>query len=305
MKKYHYTYEIVYTSGLRYIGSRTSKKPPEDDTNYCGSGKYCPNKSKIVSKIILGIFNTRKEALAHEIYLHKINDIARNPRYYNRARQTSTGFTTEGQQNIEIIKMLAEINRGRKMSDEMKERLRQSKLGIPRPEYVKEKLRKANLGKKHSEDSKRKQRQTFIENGLLILGDDGKYHLSDTQKKKLSESLKGRVLAEEHKKKISMSHIGIRPSEETRKKISMAHRGKKRAPASEERKQNISEALKGKSTKYTEPVLWINIDTNEKIFDTPAGIAKRLNLNSSDFCAVMNGKQKTTRKWKLHSTGSD
>lgn len=35
-----YVYHIHHTSGLSYVGSRTSKLPPERDTSYWGSGIY-------------------------------------------------------------------------------------------------------------------------------------------------------------------------------------------------------------------------------------------------------------------------
>ena len=57
--------------------------------------------------------------------------------------------------------------------------------------------------------------------------------MTDEQKKKLSESLKGKKtwnkgipMTDEQKKKISDSHKGKTPSEETRRKISDSHKGK-------------------------------------------------------------------------------
>lgn len=74
------------------------------------------------------------------------------------------------------------------------------------------------------------------------------YHHSDETKRKLSESLKGRHLSEEHRRKISEkmseSQKGRKMSEETKRKISEKMRGK---PRSLETRRKISEALKGKS----------------------------------------------------------
>ena len=36
----HYTYLITYTTGKKYIGVRSCKCLPEEDTNYIGSSKY-------------------------------------------------------------------------------------------------------------------------------------------------------------------------------------------------------------------------------------------------------------------------
>ncbi len=95
---YHYTYLIQHKKEpSRYIGVRTSKVPPTEDTDYWGSSKHIPKDVREThSKIILKIHTTRKEAVAHEIYLHNLNDVAINPIYYNKAKQTSVGFDTTG-----------------------------------------------------------------------------------------------------------------------------------------------------------------------------------------------------------------
>jgi very-short-patch-repair endonuclease len=65
------------------------------------------------------------------------------------------------------------------------------------------------------------------------------YHHTDEYKKKMSETLKGRIFSEEWKRKISEANKGRIPksvSEETRRKLSLIGRGKKR---SEETKQRI------------------------------------------------------------------
>lgn len=54
------------------------------------------------------------------------------------------------------------------------------------------------------------------ENGMF-----GKHHTEET-KKKISESLKGRIITEEHREKIRQAELGKEVSEETKKKISKA-----------------------------------------------------------------------------------
>lgn len=95
---YHYTYLIQHKKEpFRYIGVRTSKVHPTEDTDYWGSSKHIPkNVRETHSKIILKIHDTREQAVAHEIHLHNLNDVAINPIYYNRAKQTSVGFDTAG-----------------------------------------------------------------------------------------------------------------------------------------------------------------------------------------------------------------
>lgn len=111
---HHYTYKIHYSTGKYYIGVRTSKCKPEDDTKYLGSSKYTPN-DLVIKKEILAEFSTRAEAIAHEVELHKFYDIAKNPNFYNRAKQTSKKFDVTGiKQTKEHSEKIANSLRGRK-----------------------------------------------------------------------------------------------------------------------------------------------------------------------------------------------
>lgn len=93
--KYHYTYMLY--GEKKYIGVRSSIVPPEQDTSYWGSSKHLPkNIREINTKLILAEFPTRKEAVEHEIQLHNFYEVGSNDMYYNRAKQTSTGFDTGG-----------------------------------------------------------------------------------------------------------------------------------------------------------------------------------------------------------------
>lgn len=95
---YHYTYLIQHKKeAKRYIGVRTCTCLPSEDKNYWGSSKYLPQDVKHTHvKIILKIHSSRKEAITHEIALHKLNDVVSSKEYYNRACQTSVGFDTTG-----------------------------------------------------------------------------------------------------------------------------------------------------------------------------------------------------------------
>ena len=94
-----YTYYSFETDkgmdGLGYIGSRAcpKTKTPESD-NYYGSPKVCKTilNNPFKAKIILGVFNTREEALEHESYLHKLWNVADNPHFANASNQTSSKF---------------------------------------------------------------------------------------------------------------------------------------------------------------------------------------------------------------------
>jgi len=103
--KYHYTYKIVVDQPLDgrkyYFGVRSSKCKPEDDTKYHSScrslNRYLKQNPEVrYTKQILAYFFDRKSAVAHEVYLHKQYDVAKNPEFFNKARQTNTKFCTQG-----------------------------------------------------------------------------------------------------------------------------------------------------------------------------------------------------------------
>ena len=60
--------------------------------------------------------------------------------------------------------------------------------------------------------------------------DKMKIPMSEEQRRKISEALKGRILSEETKNMISKARVGKHHSEETRKKLSKANKGKINAP---------------------------------------------------------------------------
>lgn len=96
---WHYTYELVCNeTGERYIGKRSSKVWPSRD-NYWSSSKTVKAMIKrglTFSKKVLMEHSSAKEALEHEILLHNLYDVAINPVYLNKAKQTSSGWDTTG-----------------------------------------------------------------------------------------------------------------------------------------------------------------------------------------------------------------
>ena len=117
----------------------------------------------------------------------------------------------------------------KKMSERMKknnpmknketvEKMRQSQLGKKLSEEHKQKLINANKGRKRTEEEKEKDRIAHLGEKNGMYGRKGKLHpsfgkhLTEEQKKKLSESLKGHIpwnkgkkLTDEHKLKVSMA----------------------------------------------------------------------------------------------------
>jgi len=151
---YHYTYISVDLSDNRmYVGSRSCKCEPEKDTLYFGS--FTDKTFKPVVKKILKIFESREEAFKHEIYLHFILDVANDPRFANRARVTTRGFTWLGQRHTaETIEKIRQASKN--MPLETREIIRQKQMGKKlKPEHV-EALRQSNLGKPKSIETRNK-----------------------------------------------------------------------------------------------------------------------------------------------------
>lgn len=88
-----YTYRSFeeFDGGRSYIGYRKcpAGETPETDS-YLGS--YRDKTFTPTAKEILGIYDSKEEALRAEITLHKKFDVARNPHFANKATQTSTKF---------------------------------------------------------------------------------------------------------------------------------------------------------------------------------------------------------------------
>lgn len=96
----HYTYLLSSTTQEKYyIGVRSCKCEIVDD-QYKGSSKAMTKADRDTCvKTILKTFATRKEALAHEIELHKLYNVKDNPLYWNLANQTDTKFDWTGQKH--------------------------------------------------------------------------------------------------------------------------------------------------------------------------------------------------------------
>jgi hypothetical protein len=216
---YHYTYYSYEEWGMGYFGSRSCECLPQEDVDYFGSFK-----NKVFNptqKIILkDDYATRAEAIEDEVILHDYYDVAKNPHFANQAKQTSTGFTTFGvtfseEQRKKIsdrfkgrklppehIQKVANSNRGKKRTEEQKQRMREAQKNrnyVP-SEEARKKMSEArkgpknhNYGKQLSEETKRKLRESQIGEKSHNYGKK----LSDETKKKISEKLMGREIKPE------------------------------------------------------------------------------------------------------------
>lgn len=104
-KKFHYVYRITNIKlnkhyygvrsssiepskdlGIKYFSSSSDQEFKNDQRNNPQDYKY-----KIVS-----IFNSRKDAISHEIKLHSRFNVGSNELFYNKSKQTSTKWDTTG-----------------------------------------------------------------------------------------------------------------------------------------------------------------------------------------------------------------
>jgi hypothetical protein len=106
-KEYHYTYYSYEEYGRGYFGSRTCRCLPEEDIKYFGS--FSDKTFKPTQKIILKIYTTREEAYIDEILLHNFYDVANNPHFANKAKQTSARFCVSKEKLKELGKNVGKL----------------------------------------------------------------------------------------------------------------------------------------------------------------------------------------------------
>lgn len=107
---YNYLYRITnVVENKHYYGIRTSKNilPQDDlgkkyfssslDKTFINDQKEHPENYKYK---IVAITETREQATKLEIFLHTKFEVSKNPKFYNRAIQTSTGFNPLGKVSV-------------------------------------------------------------------------------------------------------------------------------------------------------------------------------------------------------------
>lgn len=172
---YHYTYRITNTKErMYYYGVHSCNCLPKEDIGikYFSSSK---NKEFIKDQKenpqdykykIIKIFDSRKEAIEHEIFLHNKFNVGINESFYNKAKQTSTDYDTTGKASVKdkdgniflvnvddpryLLGKLVGVSKGNKMSEEFCQKMSNAKKGyIPSNEH-RRKLSEALIGKKKS-----------------------------------------------------------------------------------------------------------------------------------------------------------
>jgi hypothetical protein len=186
---HHYTYFLTAKepfNGMKYyIGVRSCKSNPEED-KYLGSSKIIKRNKVAVNKHILATWETRQEAVSHEILLHDCFNVAINKEFFNQAVQTAIGFDTSGKPSP---------MKGKKHTAETIEKMRESSLN--QTSETRQKI--SNTLKGHVAWNK----------GISPTND---------AKQKMSQAKLGKICSIEHRLNISKAKSNI--SEETRKKLS-------------------------------------------------------------------------------------
>lgn len=158
---FHYVYRITnLKENKHYYGCRSSKIEPKLDLGikYFSSSK---NKEFIKDQKvnpqdykykIIKIFDSREEALELEIKLHAKFNVGVNESFYNKAKQTSTGYDTFGTTMSEEFKRnISEKNKGYIPSNEHRRKLSEALIGKKKsPEHcLAISLGTDNKGKNH------------------------------------------------------------------------------------------------------------------------------------------------------------
>lgn len=168
-KKYMFVYCTVnLINGKKYIGQHQTNNLED---GYIGSGKIMRQAIKLYGKenftrSILEFANTLDELNALEIKYINLHDAVNDPNYYN--------ITTGGWGHP----------------------------GTPMSEDTKNKIRESHIGKAITEETRIKLRESHLGHGI------GR-RLSDEQKKKISESEKGKIVSDESRRKMSEKRKGI------------------------------------------------------------------------------------------------
>jgi hypothetical protein len=178
--RHHYVYFSYEEWGRGYIGSRSCRCLPEEDTQYFGSFRDKTFRPK--EKIILQTFETREDALQAEVILHDFYEVHINPHFANKAKQTSKKFYCN--QSPMLGKTGEKHFRfGKSLSLDHRKNLSKSKIGKPGMKGERHPM----YGRSHSEETKEKMRISRVGKKPCL----GHKHSEET-KQKLSENSRGK-----------------------------------------------------------------------------------------------------------------
>lgn len=260
---YHYLYKItslVLEKPYYYIGRFSTLKDPRTD-GYYGSGmskwqrvlkKYGRSNFK---KEILKFHKTCSELLESERQaigeLYKFDEWCCN--------LCKGGLGTFGYKfSKEVVQKISEANKGKRTGDdnssrrpEVRKRISEGLMGRPCSQETREKMRQSRLGMVSptlSDEQKRqnslRQKEEYRNGRVPARGMLGRNHILLT-KYKIAETKRGKPMQEITRLAIRKSRLGVPnpASEETKLKISVANRGKF---WTEDRKKRASELAKSR-----------------------------------------------------------
>ena len=241
MSKHFYVYYSYEEFGRGYIGSRGCKCLPEDDSKYYGS--FHDKTFNPTQKIILGVYESRKDAYEAEILLHEFYDVARNPHFANRCKALSSGFSTEGvpinkgiKKSEEFRKLISESNKRRIVSDETRKKLSDNQKGRKHSEETKRKVGESSKRRVTSDETRKlKSKQMSGEGNHMY----GRTHTPEARER-IGAAQRGKTISEDHRQRIIEGNKGKTLSEEQKKKLGAWERD-------ETYRKNLSNALKGRT----------------------------------------------------------
>lgn len=103
----YYTYYTFGEDGRGYIGCKPSGSENPESDGYLGS--FSDDTFNPTHKVVISTHATPEEALKAEVSLHALFEVAIEPHFANRAKQTSSGFTTAGTKQPEEWKSKAMV----------------------------------------------------------------------------------------------------------------------------------------------------------------------------------------------------
>lgn len=174
----HYVYYSYEDWGRGYIGVRQCECSIAEDL-YLGS--YYDNTFNPTNKIVLLECETREEALAAEVVLHKFYNVKDNPHFANQSNQTSSKFDYD--------------NSGIPMSEETKKNISKAKKGKrmrkQSPEQVAKRLESRRKGGGWSKETNKKISESLKGNVPWNKGKKTKPRSEET-KRKIAETMRQR-----------------------------------------------------------------------------------------------------------------
>jgi hypothetical protein len=224
--KIHYLYLIEHTSHIKYLGIRGCLGDPKDDLGVVYFSSSSDLEFILDQKLnpqdytyrVLHKHRNREIIAKLEVCYHNALDVGINENFYNKSKQTSAGFSTEG---------VTSWNKGVGHSQDTKDKMSEAwKTRSSITQVTRDRMSKAQTGKKRSKETRDKMSQAAKNRSveylqLQVISHTGK-KLSEKTKSKISKSLTGKKLSQETKDKISKSNQNI--SQERRDKISKAQK---------------------------------------------------------------------------------